>query len=175
MKRLLAILLALLSLMTPVLASAAGSRENISIPVTTTVTVVPEDDTKDVIPPTVTIVPDTEEVEEIQEDVQNVFHLIIHYVYSDGTVAEEPIDIVLQVDESYNIVVPEIPGFNVTLPSLEGDMPMRDVEFTIVYMSDEDENTAFQYKKMRELFNMDDYETPLGLGFSMSNVGVCFE
>ena len=40
---------------------------------------------------------------------------------------------------------------------------------------DEEEVPVFPYAEMPVLSNLSDYETPTGLGFSVSNVGICFE
>ena len=54
-------------------------------------------------------------------------------------------------------------------------MPMRDIEYTVVYLSPEAEIPEFPYSEMPELYTLDDYEAPTGLGFSVANVGICFE
>ena len=54
-------------------------------------------------------------------------------------------------------------------------MPGRDVEYTVVYFSPEDKEGVFPYSEMPELFHLGDYEVPAGLGYSISNVGICFE
>ena len=52
---------------------------------------------------------------------------------------------------------------------------MRDMEYTVVYVSPEAEISAFPYAEMEVLLTIEDYEAPTGLGFSVSNVGICFE
>ena len=54
-------------------------------------------------------------------------------------------------------------------------MPMRDIEYTVVYLSPDEEIPEFPYSEMPELYTLDDYEAPTGLGFSVANVGICFE
>ena len=48
-------------------------------------------------------------------------------------------------------------------------------EFVVIYFSKETENPAFAISRMLQLFTIEDFETPLGLGSSIVNVGISFE
>lgn len=175
MKRTLITLIALLLVLLPVLAAATNSRSNTDIPKTVVTNVVAEDETEEVIPPVVEIIPDTPEVQELQEIMKTVYRLTIYYVYADGSTASQTYDAMLQAGTEYSVESPEIKGFTASVEKAADIMPMRDTEYTVVYVSPEAEVSAFPYAEMEELFTIDDYEAPTGLGFSVSNVGICFE
>jgi len=59
-----------------------------------------------------------------------------------------------------------IPGYQATILEVTGTMPHHDVEYTVIYIPTENG---------RILINLDDYETPLGLGDIQMHVGVCYE
>ena len=175
MKRTLITLIALLLVLLPVLAAATNSRSNTDIPKTVVTNVVAEDETEEVIPPVVEIIPDTPEVQELQEIMKTVYRLTIYYVYADGSSASQTYDAMLQAGTEYSVASPEIKGFTASVEKAADIMPMRDTEYTVVYVSPEAEVSAFPYAEMEELFTIEDYEAPTGLGFSVSNVGICFE
>ena len=175
MKRLLIVLFALLLALLPVFAMAVNSRSNQDIPATTVKKVVPEDEAEEVIPPVVDIIPDTPDIIELQETLKTVFRLTIYYVYVDGSTAAPAYDAMLQGGTEYGVSSPTIKGFTASKQMVSGVMPMRDVQYTVVYFSPETEAPVFPYSEMPELFNLVDYEAPTGLGFSISNVGICFE
>ena len=175
MKRILIALFALLLALLPVIAMAVKSRGNQDIPETTVKEVVPEDETEEVIPPVVDIVPDTPEIIELQETLKTVFRLTISYVYVDGSPAAPAYDVTLQGGTEYSIPSPSVKDFTASKQTVGGVMPMRDIEYSVVYLSAEEEIPEFPYSEMPELFTLDDYEAPTGLGFSVANVGICFE
>ena len=72
MKRILITLIALLLAVLPVIAAATNSRSNTDIPKTVVTNVVAEDETEEVVPPVVEIVPDTPEVQELQETLKTI-------------------------------------------------------------------------------------------------------
>lgn len=174
MKKTLTVLIALLLALLPVFATANNSRGNPDIP-EIEVEVEPEDENEEVVPPVVDIVPDTPEVQDLQEEMKTVFRLTIYYVYVDGSTAAPTYDVTLQAGTEYSVPSPDIKGYTPSIRIVSGVMPMRDVEYTVVYLSPEKETPVFPYPEMPELFNLGDYETPTGLGFSVSNVGICFE
>ena len=175
--RTLLLLMALLLALMPVLAQAAPSPTNPDIQETEVVDVVPVDETEPVVPPVITIIPDPEPVAELQEELQTVYHLTIYYVYIDGTTAAETYEAVLQEGTDYSVTSPLIENYTATIPIVSGTMPGRNVVVTVVYFSEEanQDSPVFALSLMTNLFSMEDYEVPLGLGFSMSNVGICFE
>ena len=81
---------------------------------------------------------------------------------------------VLQAGENYSITSPDIPGYTTYTPIVSGTMPGTNVNVVVVYMS-EDGVPAFNPSQLNNLYTWDDYETPLGLGYSMMNIGICFE
>ena len=175
MKRILIVLLALLLALLPVFAMAVNSRANQDIPETTVKKVEPEDEAEEVIPPVVDIIPDTPDIIELQETLKTMFRLTIYYVYVDGSTAAPTYDATLQGGTEYSVSSPTIKGFTASKQTVSGVMPMRDIEYTVVYLSPEEEIPEFPYSEMPELYTLDDYEAPTGLGFSVANVGICFE
>ena len=174
MKRTMIVLLALLLALLPAFATAGKSKENPDIPVIE-VDVVPEDENEEVIPPVVEIVPDTPETEELQETMKTIYRLTIYYVYLDGSTAAPTYNATLEAGTEYSVPSPEIKGYTPTIYVVSGVMPARDVQYTVVYLCPEKEEPAFPYSEMPEVLSFGDYETPTGLGFSICNVGVCFE
>ncbi len=175
MKRILIVLFALLLALLPVIAMAVNSRANQDIPETTVKKVEPEDETEEVIPPVVDIIPDTPAIIELQETLKTVFRLTISYVYADGSTAAPAYDTMLQGGTEYDVSSPSIKDYTASKTAVGGVMPMRDIEYTVVYLSPEAEIPEFPYSEMPELYTLDDYEAPTGLGFSVANVGICFE
>lgn len=175
MKKILIVLLAMLLALLPMYATAANSRENPDISDSEVTDVVPENENEEVVPPVVDIVPDTPEVQDLQEILKTVFQLTIYYVYVDGKTAAPTYNAMLQAGTEYNVPSPDIKGYTPSVRTVSGVMPMRDVEYTVVYLSPDEEDPAFPYKEMPEISTLSDYETPTGLGFSVSNVGICFE
>ena len=155
--------------------AAAESRENRDIPETKVVEVEPEDEDEEVVQPEIKIVPDTEDTEELREELKTAFRLLIRYIYSDGRTAAPSHDEILQAGDPFSVTSPTIPGYSTATPLVSGVMPKRDLIYTVIYFAPEDEGDAFRYSDMISLYPIDDYETPLGLGFTMGNVGICFE
>ncbi len=175
MKKLLVLLLTMTIMMLPVLSVAVDSRESKDIPEVEPVEVEPEDPEKEVIPPTVEIKEDPEEILEEQEDLKTIFHLTIYYIYEDGSTAAETYEAFLQAGTQYEVESPVIEGYETPQLVVKGKMPWRDVQFTVIYYSLKEESPVFPVPKMKRLVTMDEYETPLGLGFCASNLGLCFE
>ena len=100
----------------------------------------------------------------IIEDIQATYVLIINYIDINGDpVAPQYIDI-LNVGDSYNVTSPEIKGYLPSITNVIGTMPKRDVQYSIIY-----------YPNNQMFYTIDDLETPLGLGYSVLNLGVCIE
>ena len=146
--------------------------------------------------------PDPEpEIEEIIEEHQTVYRLTIYYVYLDGTTAAETYYAQLDAGTEYSVPSPYIAGYTPTMEVVSGTMPARDVEWTVIYIpqpgdtpedndepgdngepENEPENKAETPENPIQYFNSDnliitieDLETPLGLGASIMNVGICVE
>ena len=92
--------------------------------------------------------------------------LTIYYIYEDGTPAWETYHEVLWPGTPYEVVSPIIPNYWADILVVEGIMPNRDIEYTVIYRT---KNSGRKY------FDIEDYETPLGLGIIQMHVGVCFE
>lgn len=110
------------------------------------------------------IVPDTEETQAIIEEMQTEYRLVIHYVYEDGTPAYDDYIEVLQAGVTYEVTSPLIDGYIVSDALVSGVMPKRNVERTVFYLT-----------RSVPMKNIADYNTPLGLGWSMMNVGISVE
>jgi hypothetical protein len=183
MKKLFSALIALMIALTPLLAltQAVDSPTIEVIQHTEVPEVTPEDETKEVVPPTVDIITDTEEVTEIQDDLKTIYHLTIRYIYEDNTTAAQPYEEILQSGLPYAIPSPEIDGYVTFTTEINGIMPSRDLVYTVIYFRTEQEDVPEEQEKVFDVTNLvnvvtfEDYETPLGLGFAMSNVGICFE
>ena len=175
MKKLLSVFLVLLIALMPTLGMAAPSKQNHNIPETEVVEVTPEDKDKEVVQPEVKILPDTEENIELREEMQTVYRLTIRYVYIDGSTAAGTYSATLETGTAYSVPSPSIAGYTCTAGSISGVMPARDVQYLVVYLTGETENPVFPYSEMSRLFSLEDYETPLGLGSSIINIGIGFE
>lgn len=177
MKKMFALLLILVITATTAASYAANSRTNPDIQDTDVVDVIPEDPDEDVIPPEIEIVPDDPVIDDLFEDLQTIYHLTIYYVYADGSTAAETYSATLQAGETYYVPSPEISGYTPTISLISGIMPARDLQFRVVYLTlnPDEENPAFRLSEMEKLFSLLDYETALGLGFSIMNIGLCLE
>lgn len=135
MKKLVSLLLALsLIIVAPLMASAVDS---IEAPVT---------------PP---------DIEDIIEDHQTTYEVIIHYVYPDGTPAAPDETDHVDTDQTITVPSPDIPSHTPTQYFITISHPTRDMEFTVIYVPG--------------YYNIEDYDTPLGIGTTIMNLGVCIE
>ena len=112
------------------------------------------------------IIPDTEETIGLIDDMQTEYRLVIHYVYEDGTQAYEDYVEVIRVGNKYSVTSPHIDGYIASDKIVHGIMPKRNVEYTVFY---------FSRTIIMQMISLNDYETPLGLGASNMNVGICVE
>ena len=94
----------------------------------------------------------------------NVYTLTIHYVYEDGRTAAPDYIEVLHAGDMYDVASPVISGYQPNKKVVAGEMPARDVTFTVIYKALGDDYTI-----------IDDYGNPLGLGNVNLNAGDCFE
>ncbi len=156
------LLLALLLMQFPI-AEAAGSKTNDDIPKVVIEEDEPDDKPDDDPGPTIEIVDDTPEIDELIEDMQATYTLTIYYVFRDGSKAAETYSEVLDTGTPYNVASPAVDGYTPTVDSVTGTMPKRNLVFTVVYLRPEEDISTL---------NFDDYETPLGVGASNMNLGV---
>ena len=126
-------------------------------------------------------VPPPPRIQEIIEEYQTVYRLTVHYIYLGGGTAAPTHTEQLNAGSSYYVASPGIPGYTVSTKAVSGVLPARDMEYTVVYMpisssgsgsgsgsgSDADEQPTF--------LTIEDYETPLGLGTSFMQEGICIE
>ena len=88
--------------------------------------------------------------------------LTIIYIYEDGTPAWPTfVQPDLWPGTDYDVPSPVIPKYVPTISIVKGTMPDHDVVWTVIYST--------------KLINLDEYETPLGLGEIQIHVGVCYE
>ena len=97
---------------------------------------------------------------------KNPYKLTIRYIYEDGTPAHQTYEGTYWPDTEYNVISPRIDGYTASILRVEGVMPERDLQFTVIYIRNDDSIV---------IVNIPEYETPLGLGELQMHVGVCFE
>lgn len=100
-------------------------------------------------------------LEELPED-DNEYTLTVFYRFLDGSTAAPTITGVYRKGDPYDILSPVIEGYKATLLRIAGNMPGRNVEFTVIYVPD-------------DLVLIEEIDTPLGLGRVVANVGDCLE
>ena len=161
--------------MIPMGALAENSRENRDI--NRVVVDIPEEEE-----PTTAILEiteDTEDTEQIREEVQATFRLTVYYIYLDGTPAAPTYRATLDVQTHYEVDSPTVEGFKPSDPLISGDMPMRNVEYTVLYLpeeaAEEDPVAQFIQSVFEYILNIFDYETPLGLPITTMNIGISGE
>ena len=91
------------------------------------------------------------------------YTLTVYYKYTDGSEAAIPYVIKLNEGASFMVYSPVIPGFYVTHLSVSGVMEDRDMAIAVYYYYAE------------EYAEIEDYDTPLGLGGTVINIGDCYE
>ena len=102
------------------------------------------------------------DIEELIEEYQRTFRLTIYYIYVDGSPAAPTYTEILDTGTPYSILSPTIDKYHPSIAVVEGIMPKRDVQYTVIYIT---EDTVI----------IPNYETPLGVGFVIMNLGVCVE
>ena len=102
------------------------------------------------------------EIEEIIEDHQTTYRLTIYYIYEDGTVAAPTYTKQLDAGEEYHVSSPVIPDYTPSMETVDGVMPARDVEYTVIYVTGSD-----PFKTIEE-------DEPVW-GAAFINVGICVE
>ena len=169
MKKLVLFLLVIVMAAVPLLAcGAANSRGNEDIPETEITDVVPENEDEPVVVPEIDIIPDPEDVIELQEELQTIFQLTILYIYLDGSTAAETYSDILPAGTEYNVPSPLIDGYAAYLDLIDGVMPSRNVQYVVIYVSPEESG-------LEDVVSLFDLEVPLGLGFTVDHTGICSE
>lgn len=177
MKKLFALLIALTIVSMTAVSFAGDSRTNKDIQKTETVDVIPEDPTEEVVLPEMEIVPEDPVIDTLREELQTIYRLTIYYVYADGSTAAPTYDTTLQAGEAFSVPSPDISGYTPTISLVSGIMPERNLQYRVIYLTQnpDEENPAFKLSEMLQLFSLVDYETALGLGFSIMNIGLSME
>ncbi len=94
---------------------------------------------------------------------QLVFKLTIYYIFEDGTTAHKEYEAKLMAGEKFAVESPEIQGYKPNLWMISGEMPDRDLNYTVIYMA---QNTPVDLSAAT---------TPLGIGNVVPNAGDCFD
>lgn len=103
----------------------------------------------------------------VPETTPKPWHLVVHYIYADtGETAWPDHSDTLWEGEAYLVVSPIIPEYQYDIAQVAGIMPAHNVEYTVMY---------FAKKPGWSYYNIEDYETALGIGDIQMHVGVCFE
>ena len=98
-----------------------------------------------------------------------IYRLTIYYVDVDGREVAPPYTESLRTNESYDVVSPVVPKYQPPRYNVSGVMGSRDITITVLYVPVPVQDTGVQ------LIDIEDYETPLGLGHVYMQVGICFE
>ena len=111
----------------------------------------------------------------------NAYTLTIQYLFEDGGEAAPTYTAALNYGAAYSVDSPAVDGFNTATPTVAGTMPDRNVTVTVFYLAlpvapapapapDAPAAAAGPF-----LVNIDDLETPLGLGLFSINAGETIE
>lgn len=117
----------------------------------------------------VRIVDPTPEIKKIIDEVKTTYKLTIRYITFDGRTVAPTYTKVLDVGTEYDVPSPEVKGYTTPTKVVQGTMPARDVEFVVIYYPDDTQ------VPVKRLVTLEEYETPLGLEFTIMNAGVAFE
>jgi hypothetical protein len=94
--------------------------------------------------------------------------LTVEYIVIDGLVPPPPPHIEqLSPGTPYYVPSPSLPGYEPNRPVVRGTMPPHDWTETVIYFPQGGDNP--------EVIDINEYETPLGLGEIIMHVGVCYE
>lgn len=93
---------------------------------------------------------------------EKIYRLTVYYRYMDGKQAAVTFEGRFRKGFKYGVVSPTIPGYKMTRKLVSGEMPARDLSFVVWYYRDDYEV-------------LEDYDTPLGLGNVVINIGDCYE
>lgn len=99
---------------------------------------------------------------------RDTYTLTINYVYSTGgTAAPTYRQTGMYAGDDYDVTSPRIDGYTVSRERVNGTMPARSLEFTVIYTP---QGTG---DDVVEIIN--EYGVPLGIGSVVMNLGDCFE
>jgi hypothetical protein len=90
------------------------------------------------------------------------YTLTIYYVYNDDTEAAPTYQTTLAVGESYSVQSPAIAGFNVNFWQVAGEMPGRNMTYTVRYWADNEHI-------------IEDYDTALGIPSTSMSTGEAYD
>lgn len=102
----------------------------------------------------------------IIEDICATYTIVINYIDINGEPVAPRFITTLNVGDIYNILSPEIQNYIATIQNIVGVMPKRNIEYSVIYLSP---------GSSQKIYVINDLEVPLGLGFSIMNLGVCIE
>lgn len=94
----------------------------------------------------------------------SIYNLTVYYLYTDGGEAAAPYSNPYEEGDPYNVISPTIPEYTCTRGAVSGTMPGRNLSYVVYYMKGGVGYTI-----------LDDYDTPLGLGNIVINIGDCYE
>ena len=94
---------------------------------------------------------------------RNTYTLTITYVDQNGNPVAASVVTSLNYGDRYSFGSPTLNGYTASQATVDGTMPARNVQVTVVYT------------RQDETVTIDDYGTPLGLGNVSLNAGDCFE
>ncbi len=120
----------------------------------------------------VKVVDPTPEIIKIIEEVKTTYTLTIRYITFDGQTVAPTYSKVLNVGVQYDVPSPEVEGYTTPTKVVQGTMPNRDVEYVVIYYPNPEGDTE---NPVARIVTMDEYETPLGLEYTIMNAGVAFE
>ena len=96
---------------------------------------------------------------------EKIYKLTVYYRYMDGKQAAVTFQGQFRKGFQYGVVSPTIPGYRMTKKLVSGVMPGRNLSFVVWYYRDGWDG----YEAL------EDYDTPLGLGNVVINIGDCYE
>ena len=91
------------------------------------------------------------------------YTLTVRYRYVGGGTAAPTVRMTFEQGDHYYVESPRIAGYTASRTSVQGNMPARDLEYTVYYSRPEEDVVIL------------DYGTPLGLGNLGLNTGDCIE
>ena len=116
--------------------------------------------------PEIDIIHNPPEVEQLIEDLQTTYEVTVNYVALDGTPIGEPVKQQVDVGTEFTIPLLNVAEFQPVSDLVKQTMPARDVEYTVIYLPEDFADN---------LIDINDYNTPLGIGNTVMNLGVCVE
>lgn len=87
--------------------------------------------------------------------------LKIRYILPDGSEVAATYQTPIKTGEKYDVASPAVPGYKPVYLRKAGVNPGRDEEYTVLYVPENQE--------------LEDLPTPMGLGWTVMQIGICFE